>query len=1003
MNGDIGKATYLVDCAQDRGYPNSLLSQWRLLLEQRHKPEIPKPSIHPLSALPYKHSVADEEEPIFDIVFSDDIRQAMITSIQDVLSIPHQSPMEEELVSACDSLLGSIDYFNSKITIDGHILDVVKKSGFFLTKFSYSGTSYFEHHPDLRAALSEGLIHSWSDHFLRNGLSEMIKGSRSCNFMLERHANIRIMHLYQEPLLDKANIQISDLLRGHDISVHHVFTSLLDHTVSVDNRHVDIEEFLYHEIIAQRSIIVSMRPVSISQSAIILAKQQLGRKEAVYGHYQAVNQNIIRNFPFSYCNALVKVITGDVLVCHPADLLEIMEKLKEYKTNEGFFQALVIELWRSDVSFRIIDEILYCQLKSDDNGLSTSTFWSPFYPNFDQKESIGCKVRADSLAIWKQHLSFHSHCQWTFYDNFVAPVGIESLSVGVIIPFRDKPDLLRDCVESIFSRQEAISIKVLAVNNGSIEDETFSAISELASKYNGSFSVLDCNEPFNYSRLNNLGSEILNTDYFLLLNNDIVIHSDFCIGHLLSNHLFYNASITGCILYYPSGRIQHNGLAVTPLSHIAVVSPLKGSSPPSDILDAESSHPYSTLFRTHECSAVTAACMLVKRSDYVASGGLDEKLAVAYNDVDFCLRLHHIYPNRPIICVTDVLIEHRESETRGIDKSKEAIARLHRERVLLCDKHTKTFQEPDIFHSQILSSDSLQQTGYDIGIASHNPKIDTACLYEHRDYCQRTKRFASIFVHYDPNGQLSLNCLRYLSELSQHSDIFFVSSSRLLVQNEEAINSLKMVCSNILVRSNSGYDFGCWSHAIQKNYQYLCEYEAVLLCNDSVIAGFSDLGNFFELSMSIDCDFIGMTASLTPTWHLQSYFVFYKRQLFCSDLFRCHWADIRVLGSKYHIIMNYEVEWSTVLRRLGFRGRSFYDKMISHENPTHMFWKELLLEGYPFIKKELIRDNPLSCDLHDLEDMVQTINPSIISDLRDYANSCDDPAYIFRNKELPES
>ena len=176
-------------------------------------------------------------------------------------------------------------------------------------------------------------------------------------------------------------------------------------------------------------------------------------------------------------------------------------------------------------------------------------------------------------------------------------------------------------------------------------------------------------------------------------------------------------------------------------------------------------------------------------------------------------------------------------------------------------------------------------------------------------------------------------------------------------------------------------------HIIRENYDDLCCYKGVLLCNDSnwgPMSDFSDTFQKIQLSAS-DADFFGLTSSITPSWHLQSFFILYSKSLFCSSYFKQHWFNIRVMQSKYDIIINYEVQWSSRLKRLGFRGMSLYgDSFSLAENCTHIHWDSLLKSNYPYLKKELLRDNPLIINLQHLPQIISTYKEDWKSHILEY-------------------
>ena len=138
--------------------------------------------------------------------------------------------------------------------------------------------------------------------------------------------------------------------------------------------------------------------------------------------------------------------------------------------------------------------------------------------------------------------------------------------------------------------------------------------------------------------------------------------------------------------------------------------------------------------------------------------------------------------------------------------------------------------------------------------------------------------------------------------------------------------------------------------------------------------------------MLAEVDFVGLTSSTTPSWHLQSFFIMYSKKVFNSSYFKQHWFNIGIHDSKFDIIMNYEVSWSNRLRRLGFDGSSLYGSP-SANNPTHVDWEILINDNYPYLKKELIRDNPLQIDLANLPKILSTYEKNWTSWLLNYLQS----------------
>jgi lipopolysaccharide biosynthesis protein len=242
--------------------------------------------------------------------------------------------------------------------------------------------------------------------------------------------------------------------------------------------------------------------------------------------------------------------------------------------------------------------------------------------------------------------------------------------------------------------------------------------------------------------------------------------------------------------------------------------------------------------------------------------------------------------------------------------------------------------------------------------------------------------------------------VRHVEKLSDYCDLFFVSSSEYLEKSPEEIEKIEPFCKQILIRKNSGYDFGCWSHVIRKNYSELCKYEGVLLANDSNWGPLNDFSDTFSKINNLfgEVDFIGLTSSTTPSWHLQSFFIMYSQKVFKSSYFKQHWFNVGIHNSKIDIIMSYEVDWCTRLKRLGFVGTSLYGDSSTANNPTHVDWKTLIKNDYPYLKKELIRENPLRIDLSELPSILSSYEWNWKDCLLDYLKR-----YGEENSDIAES
>ena len=225
--------------------------------------------------------------------------------------------------------------------------------------------------------------------------------------------------------------------------------------------------------------------------------------------------------------------------------------------------------------------------------------------------------------------------------------------VNIIIPTRDSLNILKPCIESIVDKTSYDNYKITIVDNDSQESETLSYFSSLSDiDY---IEVFESPGGFNYSKINNLAVARSDAEYVLLLNNDIEVISPDWLTEMLSIAQDSHVGCVGAKLYYTDGRIQHAGVTLG-------IGGVAGHT--HKYMQGNAAGYFSRLHLTHEVSAVTAACLLVKRTNYIKAGGLDEdNLKVAFNDVDFCLKLRSLGLKN--IWTPYAELYHHESVSRG--------------------------------------------------------------------------------------------------------------------------------------------------------------------------------------------------------------------------------------------------------------------------------------------------------------------------------------------------
>ncbi|MAZ65613.1 MAG: glycosyl transferase family 2 [Kangiellaceae bacterium] len=240
--------------------------------------------------------------------------------------------------------------------------------------------------------------------------------------------------------------------------------------------------------------------------------------------------------------------------------------------------------------------------------------------------------------------------------------------VSVIIPTRDNHEMLERCLTSLFSKTAYKQIEVLIVNNGSTCAKTLKYLNSLQHKH-AAVQILEYNKPFNYSAINNYAATFARGEVLALLNDDVEVIEGNWLNEMVSLAIRPKTGCVGAKLLYSDGRIQHAGV-------ILGIGGVAGHS--HKYFDEDEPGYFRRLQLRQNLSAVTAACLVVRKSVYEKAGGLDaDNLSVAFNDVDFCLRIRELgYQNT---WSPYALLYHHESFTRGADDSKLKRARFAQE------------------------------------------------------------------------------------------------------------------------------------------------------------------------------------------------------------------------------------------------------------------------------------------------------------------------------------
>ena len=240
--------------------------------------------------------------------------------------------------------------------------------------------------------------------------------------------------------------------------------------------------------------------------------------------------------------------------------------------------------------------------------------------------------------------------------------------VSVVIPTRDRKDLLEACVNSLDRATSYPNKEIIILDNDSAEAETKAYFAALSQR--SDVQVIPAPGPFNYPRLINLGASHARGELLMTLNNDIEAFEPDWLNEMVSQVSRPGVGLVGCLLLYPDRSVQHAGVIVG-LSGVA--GHMYADAAPDDPGYA------GRIYVTQDLSAVTGACQLMRRSLFEQLGGLDERhLAVAYNDIDFCLRVREA--GLRVIYTPHARLLHRHSASRGSDVRVERLASFTWER-----------------------------------------------------------------------------------------------------------------------------------------------------------------------------------------------------------------------------------------------------------------------------------------------------------------------------------
>lgn len=272
--------------------------------------------------------------------------------------------------------------------------------------------------------------------------------------------------------------------------------------------------------------------------------------------------------------------------------------------------------------------------------------------------------------------------------------------VAIIIPFRDKIELLERCVESVLEKTTYPNYELILVDNESRESTTLDFLDKVKERQN--IKILKYTKPFNFAALNNWAVKQTDAPWILFLNNDVSVIRKGWLSAMVEHIQRPEVGAVGAKLLYPNGRIQHAGVVLGVGKFKDKPYGVAGHS--HKYFSGRSNGYFEQINVIRDYSAVTAACMMTKRDLFLKVGGFDEKnFTVAWNDIDYCLKLRE--KGYRIVYTPYAQLYHYESISRGQDTSGEKLERFHQECEVMYDRWGKVLGNDPYYNPNLSLED----------------------------------------------------------------------------------------------------------------------------------------------------------------------------------------------------------------------------------------------------------------------------------------------------------
>lgn len=386
----------------------------------------------------------------------------------------------------------------------------------------------------------------------------------------------------------------------------------------------DITIFLVNDVLSDHALLRITRMFELRQELDVITfdEDQIDNK--------GLRSNPKLKGAFNYFQLLSYNYIGNAFAVRTKRIKEYLDE----NVDKNSFHEFLLHLEKTHFEITRIQEILISKY-AEPNRIHPKRIFEKRY--FDTNTSVENGLHADNAKI-------------------IFPR--QEIKVSIIIPFRDHPELLKQCVDSIFKYTRYPNYEIILADNGSKDSATIALVNEYSQKENVTHFPIDI--PFNFSEINNKAVKVATGKFLLFLNNDTEVLHEGWMDEMVRLLFIAEVGVVGAKLVYEDDTIQHAGVTIG-IGHFA--GHLFKEMKDDDSIYGQ------RIQSIQEYSAVTGACMMTRRRLFHRLEGFDEmNLAVAYNDVDYCLKARA--KGFKVVYTPYAKLKHYESKTRTHDMSK---------------------------------------------------------------------------------------------------------------------------------------------------------------------------------------------------------------------------------------------------------------------------------------------------------------------------------------------